>query len=101
MQQINTKELEACRFRDKDVIELLLEQSGGNIDFNAATDDGRTAFMEACVFGRKVVVQLLLKYAKAKGIQIPSSQFILFFGFVSEEIREEIKNLIDEYQEEN
>ena len=62
-------------------------------------DDGRTAFMEACRFGRKKVPQLLLKCAKAKGIQIPSSQSILF-AYISEEIMDDIKSLIDEYQEE-
>ena len=56
--------------------------------------------MEACSRGCKDVVQLLLEYAKAKGIQILSSQSILF-GNVSEEIMGDIKNLIDEYEEEN
>ena len=86
----------ACWSGHKDVVQLLLEQSGGNIDFNATNNHGRTAFMEACRKSHKNVVQLLLKCAKAKGIQIPSSQSILF-GNVSEEIMEDIKNLIDEY----
>ena len=34
--------------------------------------------------------------SKVKGIQIPSSQSIVFSGNVSEEIMEDIKNLIDE-----
>ena len=89
----------ACNDGHKDVVQLLLEQSGGNIDFNARSNSGWTAFMKACGDGHKDVVQLLLKYAKAKGIQIPRSQSIVFFH-VSEEIMVEIKNLIDEYQEE-
>ena len=55
-----------------------------------------TAFMWACNNGHKDVVQLLLKCAKAKGIQIPSSQSTWFDSLVSKEI----KNLIDEYQAE-
>ena len=91
--------MNACYNGHKDVVQLLLEQSGGNIDFNATDYYGRTAFMEACRKSHKDVVQLLLKCAKAKGIQIPSSQSILF-AYVSEKIKEDIKNLIDEYQEE-
>ena len=99
--------MNACYFGHKDVVKILLEQSGGNIDFNARNDIGWTAFIFACNLGHKDVVQLLLKCAKAKGIQIPSSQSILsifsqsnLFGYVSEEIKEDIKNLIDEYHAE-
>ena len=87
--------MKACWNGHKDVVLLLLEQSGGNIDFNAVNDFGTTAFIEACDFEHKDVVKLLLEYAKAKGIQIPSSQ-----SFLLNNISKEIKTLIDDFQEE-
>ena len=90
----------ACYNGHNDVVKLLLDHSEGNIDFNARSYSGWTAFELACFKGQKDVVKLLLEYAKAKGIQIPRSQSILF-GNISDEIMDDIKNLIDEYQEEN
>ena len=82
----------ACCNGHIDVVQLLLEQSGGNIDFNATNNIGMTAFFIACEFGHKDVVKFFLRCAKAKGIQIPSSQTILHY-----DVPEEIKNLINEY----
>ena len=43
-----------------EVVQLLLDNSERNIDFNARSNTGWTAFMYACSNGRKDVVQLLL-----------------------------------------
>ena len=84
----------ACQNGHKDVVKMLLDHSEGNIDFNARSNSGWTAFRLACFKGHKDVVNLLLEYANAKGIKIPSSQWLYSHG----NLLKEIKNLIDEYQ---
>ena len=46
----------ACKDRRKDVIQLLLDNSKGNINLNERNQWGQTAFMYACENGHKAVV---------------------------------------------
>ena len=55
----------ACHNGHKDVVKMLLEYSEGNIDFNARTNCGRTAFIFACCRGHKDVVKMLLDHSEA------------------------------------
>ena len=83
----------ACQGGHKDVVQVILEQSGGNVDFNArGTRYGKNAFAVACFFGHKDVVKLLLECAKTKGIRIPSSRSICSY------VLKEIRDLIAEYE---
>ena len=53
----------ACLHGHKEVVQLLLDTSVGNIDFNAkGKRHGMTAFFMACCMGRKDVVKLLLDH---------------------------------------
>ena len=47
------------------VVKLLLEHSGGNINFNARDDSGWIVFMMACSGGDKNVVKLFLDHSEA------------------------------------
>ena len=55
----------ACKDGHKDVVQLLLEleHSALNVELNARSNDGSTAYMWACAKGRKDVVQLLLVHS--------------------------------------
>ena len=53
--------IHACTFGRKDVVELFL--SYPNIELNARSTDGTTAFMSACNNGHKDVVKLLLNHS--------------------------------------
>ena len=50
----------ACKKGNKDVVQLLLDNSERHIDLNARNNGGLTAFMLACARGHTNVVQLLL-----------------------------------------
>ena len=52
----------ACKNGHKDVVQLLLDSEGKNIELNARDNEGYTQFMIACEFGQKDVVQLLLDH---------------------------------------
>ena len=56
----------ACYHGHKDVVQLLLDNSERNIDFNARNDRGSTALMWACFNGQKDDVQLLLDNSEKK-----------------------------------
>ena len=60
----------ACEQGHSDVVDLLLNQSHKKIDFNGRDFNGQTPF-ELTKAEDKCVVRLLLKHAKAKGIEIP------------------------------
>ena len=75
----------ACRFGQKDVVQLLLDNGDRDIELNAKDYGGNTAFQIACFEGHKDVVELLLNYPEH--IDIDVSEWIL--------ISEEIKYLIE------
>ena len=60
----------ACLNGHKDVVQLLLNNSESNIDFNAKHNSGMTAFNIACKNGHKDVVKLLVECSEAKHIDI-------------------------------
>ena len=60
----------ACENGHKDVVQLLLDNSERNIDFNARNNGGWTAFIIACTNGHKDVVKLLVLHSKTKEIDI-------------------------------
>ena len=75
--------MEACYNGHKDVVQLLLENSERNIDFNARNLLEWTAFISACKkfdaihFGKnglKDVIKLLVQHSKTKGIDISIGQ---------------------------
>ena len=80
----------ACAYGHKDVVQLLLEHSKKNIDFNAKSNGRVTAFMWACIIGQKDVVKLLIECSEAKGIDVICGQ---------EKLSNEMKVFIDMHQE--
>ena len=79
----------ACFSGHKDVVQLLLNISEKDINLNARTYRGQTAFMIACVYQRKNVVKLLVEHSKTKGIDISIGQT---------ELHDEMKIFIDSLQ---
>ena len=76
--------MRACRYGQKDVVQLLLEHSE-RIELNERNNRGWTALMIACKKARKDVFKLLLEYSEFVDINIPDSF----------QISKQIKNLID------
>ena len=68
--------MHACWKGQKDVVELLLDNTDKDIELNAVDDGGRTAFQMACSRGHKDVVELLLNY-HPEHVDIDVSEWIL------------------------
>ena len=60
----------ACKFGHQDVVQLLIEQPNGKIDFNAKAGFGCTSLMLACKYGKKDVVKLLLDHSSILNIDL-------------------------------
>ena len=69
----------ACGSGHKDVVQLLLDNSERNIDMNARSNGGSTAFIYSCKYGRKDVVKLLVEHSETKGIDISTGQEVFSY----------------------
>ena len=79
MQVVMLDGLHSCMLAGMDVkmlsnVQLLLDNSEKDIDLNARTYEGRTAFMIACDIRNRDIVQLLVEHSKIKGIDISIGQ---------------------------
>ena len=71
----------ACENGHKDVVKLLLNYSGPNIELNARDEYGRSALMVACFNGHKDVVQLLLDHPN-QNIEVNATTNFGFTAFM-------------------
>ena len=63
----------ACKNGHIDVVQFLPDFSDQNIDLNARSNNGKTAFIWASFNGHEDVVKLLLEYSKVFDINIPKN----------------------------